>query len=111
MAGERRSLRSWWWSLLAAFITSGLGVAINVATNNVGNWWPWLIVVALSVGAAVTTRATADPASGRSAAQDPAPAAPRSVKQQITIGRSDTTNIAGRDLTITSRGEESHSGE
>ena len=37
------------WALVVAVVTSGLGVAINLATDMKGSWWAWLVVGTLTV--------------------------------------------------------------
>nr|WP_146060503.1 NB-ARC domain-containing protein [Amycolatopsis sp. CA-128772] len=41
--------RQWAWALGAAVVTSGLGVAINVATDVKDAWWAWAAVAILTV--------------------------------------------------------------
>jgi hypothetical protein len=42
-------LSRWVWALVVAVVTSGLGVAINLATDMKGSWWAWLVVGTLTV--------------------------------------------------------------
>jgi hypothetical protein len=42
-------LSRWVWALVVAVVTSGLGVAINLATDMKGSWWAWLAVGTLTV--------------------------------------------------------------
>jgi hypothetical protein len=42
-------MRRWLRSLAAALVTSGLGVAINLATDLKDAWWAWTLVAALTI--------------------------------------------------------------
>jgi hypothetical protein len=39
----------WGWALIVAVVTSGLAVAINLATDLKDSWWAWLAVATLTV--------------------------------------------------------------
>lgn len=98
----------WTLPVIAAFVTSGLGAAINFATDNARIWWLWVIVVALSIVAAalaIQHRQSAQPASSIQAKGTPPTGEQWKIRQQINLKTSGSTNIAGRDFTVNSSDE------
>jgi len=59
-------------AVLAAIVTSAVSVAVNYATGWTSNLWAWLVVVALTLAAAVLTLQPSRHADGQSRKPDEA---------------------------------------
>ena len=87
--------KTWAWALGAAVVTSGLGVAINIATDVKDAWWAWAAVAVLTVISAGVSGwlqssgapPTSPPASGNA-----------TIQQATASGRA-TIQQAGGDIT------------
>ncbi|MEV4142646.1 hypothetical protein AB0J40_03205 [Amycolatopsis sp. NPDC049691] len=79
------SRKTWAWALGAAVVTSGLGVAINIATDVKDAWWAWAAVAVLTVVSA-----------GVSGWLQSSGAPP--ITQQATASGNATIQQAGRDI-------------
>lgn len=99
--------RRWAWALGAAVVTSGLGVAINVATDVKGNWWAWVavgILTVLSAGVSVWLQPSDDPPTPSTtnqtvrAAKGPVTQS-GPITQHATATGSAIVQQAGRDIT------------
>lgn len=78
--------RQWAWALGAAAVTSGLGVAINIATDLKDAWWAWAAVAVLTVisaGVSVWLQSSG---------------APPAITQHATASGNATIQQAGRDI-------------
>jgi hypothetical protein len=53
VAIARSPRRRWELTLASAILSSGLGIAINVATGLKSNWWAWLAVGVLTIAGAI----------------------------------------------------------
>ncbi|MGW5741283.1 hypothetical protein [Amycolatopsis sp. NPDC003861] len=81
--------KTWAWAAAAAVVTSGLGVAINIATDVKDAWWAWAAVAVLTVisaGVSVWLQSSGAP-----------PASP-GVTQHATASDNATIQQAGRDI-------------
>ena len=90
--------RTWAWALGAAVVTSGLGVAINIATDVKDAWWAWAAVAVLTVisaGVSVWLQSSGAPPESRSTPQ----ASGHATIQQATASGNATIQQAGGDIT------------
>ncbi|MFB9904458.1 hypothetical protein [Allokutzneria oryzae] len=80
-------MRRWWAALGVAVVTTGVGIAVNVATDLGSNVWAWVAVAVLTLaaaGVAVWTTQTTPAAQAAPAADKQAPQVRNSISGNVT---------------------------